>query len=381
VLDRTNSPRDILAGISLIEQTYFLPYIAVLTSKSDTRWSLLKEGVRLKLKPVHEQVVVVVGANSGIGRETALRFADRGAKVVLAGRSQVALDELVRAIQSRGGEATAHVADVSQYEQMQALAERAVERYGRIDTWVHVAAVSLYAPFQETQPEEFRRVIEVNLIGQAFGAMAALPHLKRAGRGALIHIGSVESKRSFPLHSAYSASKHGMIGFIDALRVELMHDRTPISVTTILPAGINTPFFDKSRTRLGVKPRPSPPVYEPNLVAEAILHAAEHSVREIYVGGAGKSMEWLHRLSPNLTDRLLSRFGYRPQMTNAPKTDQAPHNLYEHVPGYDHVQGSFSEEARSVSVYTGLEMHPALRWGLLGALAGAGFILLRQRKF
>lgn len=333
----------------------------------------------MNLKPIHEQVVVVVGATSGIGRETALRFGERGAKVVVAGRSLSSLNELVNEIRFRRGEATAHVADVSQYEQMLALAERAAEVYGRIDTWVHVAAVSLYAPFQETTPEEFRRIIDVNLIGQAFGAMAALPHLKRTGGGALIHIGSVESKRSFPLHSAYAASKHGMIGFIDALRVELMHDRTPISVTTILPAGINTPFFDKSRTRLGVKPRPSPPVYEPVIVAEAVLHAAEHPVRELYVGGAGKSFEWLHRLSPGLADRVLSRLGYRPQMTNEPKTDQAPHNLYEHMEGHDQVQGTFSKEARAISLFTGLEKHPGLRLGLLGVLAGVGLVLLRRR--
>jgi NAD(P)-dependent dehydrogenase (short-subunit alcohol dehydrogenase family) len=300
---------------------------------------------------------------------------------VAAGRSLPSLTELVDEIRSQGGEAIAYEADVSQYEQMQAVAERAAEQYGRIDTWVHVAAVSLYAPFQETTPDEFRRLIEVNLIGQAFGAMAALPHLKQAGGGALIHIGSVESKRSFPLHSAYSASKHGMIGFIDALRVELMHDRTPISVTTILPAGINTPFFDKSLTRLGVKPRPSPPIYEPEVVAEAILHAAEHPLREIYVGGAGKSMEWLHRLAPSLADWLLSRqLSYQVQMTDEPKTDQAPHNVYEHVEGYDQVRGSFSKEAKSVSMYTGLTTRPALRWGLLGVLAGVGLTLVSRRK-
>jgi NAD(P)-dependent dehydrogenase (short-subunit alcohol dehydrogenase family) len=334
----------------------------------------------MKLKPIHEQVVVVVGATSGIGRETALRFAEHGAKVVAAGRSLPALNELVHKIQLRGGEAAAYAADVSQYEQVQALAEHAVERYGRIDTWVHAAAVSIYATFQETRPDEFRKVVEVNLLGQAFGAMAALPHLKRAGGGALIHIASVESKRGLPLHSAYSASKHGMIGFIDALRVDLMHDQTPISVTAILPAGINTPFFDKSMTRLGVKPRPSPPVYEPGLVADAILYAAKHPTREIYVGGAGKSLEWLHRLAPNLADRLLSRFGYRPQLTNMPKTDQAPHNLYQHVEGHDQVRGSFSEEAKPVSLYTSLRTHPALRWGLLAVIAGTGYALLSRRK-
>jgi NAD(P)-dependent dehydrogenase (short-subunit alcohol dehydrogenase family) len=334
----------------------------------------------LNLKPIHERVVVVVGANSGIGRETALQFAGRSARVVLAGRSLPALEELARVIQHRGGEASAYAADVSQFEQMQALAEHAVEPYGRIDTWVHVAAVSIYAPFQETKPEEFRRVIEVNLLGQAYGAMAALPHIKRAGGGALIHIGSVESKRSFPFHSAYSASKHGMVGFIDALRVELMHDRTPVSVTTVLPAGINTPFFDKSLTRLGAKPRPAPPVYEPVLVAKAVLHAAEHPVRDIYVGGAGKAFEWLDILSPGLADHLLSRFGYRPQLTDVPKTDQAPHNLYEHVEGYDETQGTFSGEARSLSVLTGMEMHPGLRSGLMAFMAGLGYMLLSHRR-
>jgi len=333
----------------------------------------------MKRKPIHEQVVVVVGANSGIGRETVLRFAERGAKVVAAGRSLPALTELANEVHMRGGEAVADVADVTEYEQLFALAERVVAQYGRIDTWVHVAAVSIYATFEDTRPEEFRRVIEVNLIGQAFGAMAALPHLKRSS-GALIHVGSVESKRAFPFHSAYSASKHGMIGFIDALRVELMHDRTPVSVTTILPAGINTPFFDKSLTRLGVKPRPSPPVYEPVLVAEAILYAAEHPVREIYVGGAGKTFESLQRLSPRLADVLLSRFGYRPQLTDQPKTDQAPHNLYEHLEGHNQAQGSFGDEARSLSLYTDLRLHPGFTWGLLAALAGIGYALLSRRK-
>ena len=333
----------------------------------------------MKRKPIDEQVVVVVGANSGIGRETVLRFAERGARVAVAGRSLPALTELAGEVKMRGGEATAYVADVTQYEQLFALAERVVAQYGRIDTWVHVAAVSIYATFEDTRPEEFRRVIEVNLIGQAFGAMTALPHLKRSS-GALIHVGSVESKRAFPFHSAYSASKHGMIGFIDALRVELMHDRTPVSVTTVLPAGINTPFFDKSLTRLGVKPRPSPPVYEPVLVAKAILYAAEHPVREIYVGGAGKTFEWLQRLSPRLVDVLLRRFGYRPQLTDQPKTDQAPHNLYEHVEGYDQAQGTFSDEARSLSVYTDLRLHPGLAWGLLAALTGIGYALLSRRK-
>lgn len=155
----------------------------------------------------------------------------------------------------------------------------------------------------------------------------------------------------------------------------LIHDRIPIFVTTILPGGINTPFFDKSLTRLGGKPRPSPPVYEPKLVADAILYAAEHPVREMYVGGAGRSMAWMHRLSPGLTDRLFSRFGYRPQLT-----DQPPNNLYQHVEGDNQVQGTFGKEARSVSLYTGLRMNLKLFWGLLIGLGSAGYALLSRRK-
>src|SRR5215216_4221818 len=287
-----------------------------------------------QLKPVGEQVVVLMGASSGIGRESALMFARKGARVVVSARGEEGLDSLVQEISDEGGEAIAVPADTSDFGQVKAVAERAVEEYGRLDTWVHLAAVGLFATFEETTPEEFARVVDVNLMGQVYGAMAALPHLKRAGRGALIHISSVEAKRSFPFHSAYGASKHGMIGFIDALRVELMHDRTPVSVTTILPAGINTPFFDKSLTRIGVKPRPSPPVYEPGLVADAILYAAEHPVRDIYVGGAGRMIERMHSLFPSLTDWLLSRVGYQPQLTSVSKNDQAPHNLYEHIEGY-----------------------------------------------
>ncbi len=157
----------------------------------------------MQLKPIDQQVVAVVGASSGIGRETALQFAKKGAKVVVSARSQPGLDSLVEEIRSFGAQATAIGADVSDFEQVQAIADRAIEQYGRLDTWVHCAAVSLYATFEETKPEEFKRVIDVNLMGQVHGAMAALPYLKREGRGALIHISSVEAKRGFPLQSAY----------------------------------------------------------------------------------------------------------------------------------------------------------------------------------
>ena len=246
----------------------------------------------VKLKPVEEQVVVLMGASSGIGRETALRFARKGARVVVSARGEEGLDSLVEEIRAEGGDASYVVAEVTDFDQVKAVADRAVEEYGRLDSWVHLAAVGLFTTFEQTTPEEFERVIDVNLMGQVYGAMAALPHLKREGRGALIHISSVEAKRSFPLHSAYGASKHGIDRFLKALRLELKHERWLISVSQVMPGTINTPFFDKGRTKLGVKPVTPPPIFRPSIVTDAVLHAAENPARDLVVGGrTGSDLE------------------------------------------------------------------------------------------
>lgn len=314
----------------------------------------------MQLKPIEQQVVAVVGASSGIGRETARRFAERGAKVVVAARSTAGLESLVEEIQRNGGEATAITADVTNFADMQAVAARAVEQYGRLDTWIHAAAVAVYATFEQTTPEEFRRVIDVNLVGQAFGAMAALPHLRREGRGALIHISSIEARRAFPYHSAYASSKHGIDGFLEVLRVELRREGIPIAVTNVMPAGINTPLFNKARTKLGVKPMPAPPIYQPNTVADVILYAAEHPSRDVIAGGAGRAFLLNQRLSPRMMDAIVERIGFRTQQTDEPKSEDAPTNLYGPIQGYDRVEGDFSDQALRRSLYNWLEMHPAL---------------------
>lgn len=340
--------------------------------------------MNISLKPIDEQVVVIVGANSGIGRETAQRFVQEGARVVLSGRSGEALEALANEIRARGGEALAVEADVTDFEQMRSLADRAVERFGRIDTWVHLAGISLYARFADTKPEEFKQIIDTNLTGQAYGAMAALPHLKRAGRGALIHVSSVEAKRALPLQSAYAASKHGIPGFLDALRLELEEDGIPISVTNIMPSGINTPLFDKALTRLGVKPRPVPPVYEPSVVADVILYAAEHPVRDLWAGGAGKSFGLLQRLSPKLADKTTRQIGFAGQRSSTIKPETAPSNLFGHLPGYNQIRGTFSSEARESSTYTPVQTNPVVKWGMaaLALAAGAWFsgMIVRSMK-
>src|SRR5215203_2772092 len=326
----------------------------------------------MRLKPIEEQVVVLMGASSGIGRQTALRFVERGAKVVVSARGEDGLASLVDEIRREGGEATYVVADTSEFDQVEAVAERAVEEYGTLDTWVHLAAVGLFATFEQTTPEEFARLIDVNLMGQVYGAMAALPHLKREGRGALIHISSVEAKRSFPFHSAYGASKHCIDGFLEALRVELKHEGWPISVTQVMPGTINTPFFDKGRTKLGVKPVGVPPIYEPQTVANIILYAAENPARDLVCGGAAQALIVTQRLSPRMLDAVLTtRAGFSPQKTDEPRSEEDPDNLYAPVQGHDTTRNGF--RALSRSLYNWLQMHPMVR---RGAAAGTALWLL-----
>jgi NAD(P)-dependent dehydrogenase (short-subunit alcohol dehydrogenase family) len=320
----------------------------------------------MELKPINQQVVAIMGASSGIGRETALQFAKKGAKLVVAARNEEGLATLIEEIARMGGTATHVVADTTVLEQVRAVADTAIQLYGRLDTWVHVAAVNLYATFEQTTGEEFERVVDVNLMGQVYGAMAALPHLKREGRGALIHVSSVEAKRSFPYHSAYAAAKHGIDGFLETLRVELIHENIPVNVTNVMPASINTPLFNKSRTKIGVKPQGLPPFYQPESVAEAILYAAEHPTRELVVGGAGQTMLFLQRLSPALMDALLNQIGFQLQQTKEPKSEQEPDNLFESIAD-NRVQGDFSNQARP-SVSTWLNTHPVAKWGMLAAL-------------
>jgi NAD(P)-dependent dehydrogenase (short-subunit alcohol dehydrogenase family) len=284
-------------------------------------------------------------------------------------------------IRRLGGEARAMVADVCEFEQVEAVAQIAVEEYGRLDTWVHLAAVGLFAPFDQTQPEEFKRVVDVDLMGQVYGAMAALPRIKREGRGALVHISSVVGKRSAPLQSAYSASKHGVEGFLESLRVELLQEGwNSIGVTNVMPAAINTPFFTKARTKLGVKPKGFPPIYQPGVVVDAILYSAEKAPREIVAGGGGKGMLLTQRLSPRLMDALMVRGGFGSQMTDEPKSTADQDGLFAPMNGQDRTEGEFGEQALPRSYLTWLDARPALKWSIwvAGAAVALGALMAKS---
>jgi NAD(P)-dependent dehydrogenase (short-subunit alcohol dehydrogenase family) len=325
----------------------------------------------MKLKPLDRQVVAVVGASSGIGRETALQLAKRGAKLVVSARSESGLASLVKEIDLFGAEAIAVPADVSDCEQVRKIADATIERFGRLDTWVHAAGTAVIAPFEQVTPAEFKRVIEVNLMGPVYAAMAALPLLRQTGQGAFIAISSVEARRSMPLQTSYSASKHGLEGFLDGLRAELKHEGVPISITNVMPSVINTPFYNKARTKLGVKPTGVPPYYQPSLVAEAILHVAEYPTRDIIVGDVGRAVDFLQKISPDLVDTLVGAIAIPGQRTDTIKAVDDPNNLFEPIEGYDTVTGDFSDKIIP-SFLDWFDVHPSAKWSTaagLGALA------------
>jgi NAD(P)-dependent dehydrogenase (short-subunit alcohol dehydrogenase family) len=305
-------------------------------------------------KALSEQVVVITGASTGIGRATAFAFAERGAKVACAARSQEALDVLVAQIRIKGGTAIAVPTDVTDPVAVRALADTAEQHFGHLDTWVNNAAISVWGRVEDITDAEFDRVMRVNFLGQVHGVHAVLPALRRAGGGSVIGVASVEGVRAVPLHGPYTASKFALRGFYDCLRSEMAQDGTPIAVTTILPASIDTPFFEHARSKLGAMVKPPPPVYAPEIVADTIVYAATHPRREIPVGGAAVGFFLGQRLSPALTDALMSirRLGVEAQRTDRP--DNGTDNVDSPIDGPGQVHGSYPGRVLRRSAFTRL---------------------------
>ena len=305
-------------------------------------------------KAVAEQVVVITGASSGIGRAAALEFARRDAKVVCAARSTMALDTLVEEIAAAGGEALAVPTDVADPRAVYALAATAEDRFGRIDTWVNNAAVAIWGRVEEITDEEFDRVMRVNFLGQVYGVHACLEPLRRSGGGVIIGVASVEGVRAVPMHSPYTASKWALRGFYDTLRMELAESAEPIAVTTILPGPIATPLFEHARSKVGAMPKPPPPTYAPEVVARAIVRASVKPTREVPVGGAAIGFLIGQRLSPALMDAVMSLRRAAVDVQRSDRPDNRTDNIDQPIPEPGQVRGNFTGKLLEHSAFTTL---------------------------
>jgi NAD(P)-dependent dehydrogenase (short-subunit alcohol dehydrogenase family) len=326
-------------------------------------------------KPVSEQVIVITGASSGIGLVTARRAARAGARVVLAARNEADLQQAVDDIRSEGGRAIHVAADVSDPDQVNRIAAAALAEFGRIDTWVNNAAVSMYGRIMELTLDEMRRQFDVNYWGQVHGCRAAVPHLRRDG-GVIINVGSALCDRAIPLQGNYCAAKHALRAFTESLRMELEAEGAPIALTLVKPASIDTPFFEKARTRFDVEPQPVPPVYAPEIVADAILRCAVHPARDIIVGGSGRMLS-AASLLPRVGDWYMERTLFDAQQTDIPVGEDRRDNLFDPVEHDGGERGrTWQGRTKATSAYTAAALRPRLAAGAaLGLVAVAGSLL------
>jgi len=325
----------------------------------------------LKLKKLSNQVIVITGASSGIGLVTARLAAKRGARVVLNARNEEALRQVTDEINAQGGEAIHVVGDVGKFEDVQKIADEAIRHFGGFDTWVNNAGVSIYGSILDQSLADQRQLFETNYWGTVHGSMVACGHLRQRG-GALINVGSVLSDVAIPIQGTYCATKHAIKAYTDALRLELEEEGAPISVTLIKPSAIDTPYTRHAKNLMPVEPQNPPPVYAPDLVAEAILHCAEHPERDLYVGGGGKMLAEAGQLAPRLTDKLIEAMMFDVQKSDRPAPEDREDSLYTPITDGEE-RGGYPGHVAESSVYTKAAKHPLITGSLI---AGLGLAVL-----
>ncbi len=331
------------------------------------------------------QTVVITGASAGIGRAAARLFAARGASIGLIARGQTGLAAAACEIERAGGQALPIVADVADFDQVDAAADQVEAELGPIDVWVNVAFTSVFAPFDEISPAEFRRVTEVSYLGFVHGTMAALGRMRARDRGVIVQVGSALGARSIPLQSAYCGAKHAINGFTSSLRCELLHDKSNVKVTLVQMPAVNTPQFSWVRSRLPCQPQPVPPIYQPEVAARGVLFAADHPDRRQYwVGGTTAATILANRVVPGLLDRYLARTGYSSQQTDEPAAPGRPDNLQKPVDGpagTDHgAHGAFDDRSHGHSLQLWLSQHARLVAGAIGATGLLSGLLTARRR-
>ena len=317
------------------------------------------------------RVVVVTGASAGVGRAAAVEFAARGARVALVARGESGLEGALAEIDRNGGQAKAFPADMADPEQAEAVARDVEASLGAIDVWVNDAFTSVFAPFLDIEPAEFKRVTEVDYLGYVYGTRAALKRMSRRDRGTIVQVGSALAYRGIPLQSAYCGAKHAIQGFNESLRCELLHDKSGVHLTMVQLPAVNTPQFDWVVNRLGEPAQPVPPIYQPEVAAKAIVYAAGHPRRrEYWVGGSTVGTLLANAVAPGLLDRYLARTGFSSQQSERPDQHQ-PDNLWSPTDGragHDRTaHGSFDDRAKTRSIQLWASQHHG---ELAGAVAG-----------
>jgi len=323
------------------------------------------------------QIVVVTGASAGVGRATVRAFAKAGAWLGLIARGTDGLFAARDEVEALGGRALVLPCDVADAAAVEAAAERMERELGPIDVWVNDAMTSVFSPFLETTPEEFERVIQVSLLGYVHGTRAALRHMVPRNRGHVVQVSSALAFRSIPLQSAYCTAKHGIVGFTEAVRTELLHEGIDVHLTMVHLPAVDTPQFGWVKSRLPRRPQPVPPIFAPEVAARAIHRAAGMRRRDVTVGFSAWRAILADKFAPRLTDHLAARFGWEGQMTDEPDHHDRPFNLWKPVPGDHGASGSFTDRAARSSPFTWLNLRRGWFAGA-AALLGLGRLALRR---
>jgi NAD(P)-dependent dehydrogenase (short-subunit alcohol dehydrogenase family) len=320
------------------------------------------------------EVVVVTGAGAGLGRAITQQFARHGASLGLLSRDPGRLADAVREVENLGGRAVALPTDVADADAVERAAARTEEAFGPIDVWVNNAMASVFSPVKEMTADEFRRVTDVTYLGYVYGTQAALRRMLPRDSGAIVQVGSALAYRSIPLQSAYCAAKHAIVGFTDSLRSELIHDGSQIRLTVVHMPALNTPQFGWVKSRLPHRAQPVPPIFQPEVGAEAVYWAAHHDRRELLVGWPTWKAIWGQKLVPGWIDGYLARTGYESQQFDGPENPDRPNNLWDPVPGPFGAHGIFDSRAAQQSAELWLDTHRT--WiGAAGAAAVVGLML------
>jgi NAD(P)-dependent dehydrogenase (short-subunit alcohol dehydrogenase family) len=306
------------------------------------------------------KTIMITGASAGLGRATARAFAAQGARIGLLARGREGLEGARQEVEQLGGQSLVAPADVADSEQVERAATAVEERFGPIDLWINNAMVSVFAPASQMTPAEFKRVTEVTYLGCVHGTLAALRRMIPRDRGMIIQVGSALAYRGIPLQSAYCAAKHAIQGFTESVRCELMHDGSNVKITMLQMPALNTTHFAWVRSRLPRKPQPVPPIFEPEVAAQAILWAADHYRREWYVGGSTVVAILGDKVAPALGDWYLARQGYEAQQYDGHADSNRPNNLYQPVAGDYGVQGEFGSRSRRRSWQLWMSQHRGL---------------------